>query len=65
MAQQTPTPQIVTNASGRYADWDHHMSHNMPSTSEIPSEFEAYLAKPPIPQSDIFDIFVWWKSNSG
>jgi hypothetical protein len=40
------------------------MSHNVPSTSEIPSKLEAYLAKPPIPQSDTFDILAWWKSNS-
>jgi hypothetical protein len=64
MAPQTPAPQIVTNANGRYADWDHHMSHNVPSTSEIPCDLEAYLAKPPIPRSETFDILAWWKSNS-
>jgi hypothetical protein len=64
IAQQTPAPQIVTNASDRYADCDHHMSHNVPSTSEIPSELEAYLANPPIPRSDTFDVLAWWKSNS-
>ena len=63
-AQQIPAPQIVTNASGRYADWDQHMNQSVPSTSEVPSELEAYLTKPPIPRSETFDILTWWKSNS-
>ena len=63
-AQQIPAPQIVTNASGRYANWDHHMSQSVPSTSEVPYEIEDYLMKPPIPRSETFDILAWWKSNS-
>jgi len=64
MEQQIPAPQVVTNASGRYADWDQHMNQSVPSTSEVPSELEAYLTKPPIPRSETFDILTWWKSNS-
>ena len=64
MEQQIPAPQVVTNASGRYADWDQHMNQSVPSTSEVPSELEAYLTKPPIPRSETFDILAWWKSNS-
>jgi hypothetical protein len=40
------------------------MSNNVPSTSELPSELEAYLSTPPIPRSDTLDILAWWKSNS-
>ena len=50
-AQKNLAPQVVTNASGRYADWDHHMSQSVPSASEVPSEIEAYLTKPPISRS--------------
>ena len=32
MAQHIPAPQVVTNESGRYADWDHRMSHSMLSS---------------------------------
>ena len=64
MEQQIPAPQVVTNASGRYADRDQHMNQSVPSTSEVPYELEAYLTKPPIPRSETFDILTWWKSNS-
>ncbi|KAL6888962.1 hypothetical protein ACP4OV_009988 [Aristida adscensionis] len=55
---------VATNASGRYADWDSHMSSTATSEIEVPSELETYLNKPPIPRGGQFDILAWWKSNA-
>uniref|UniRef100_A0A0A9HII7 HAT C-terminal dimerisation domain-containing protein n=1 Tax=Arundo donax TaxID=35708 RepID=A0A0A9HII7_ARUDO len=62
--QQVNGVEVVAHASGRYADWDNHLSLNAHSTNEVPSELEAYLAKPLIPCCGKFNILAWWKSNS-
>ncbi|WVZ61894.1 hypothetical protein U9M48_011702 [Paspalum notatum var. saurae] len=62
--QETRQVSDVRNASGRYADWDTHMRSSACSTSEVPSELESYLTKPPISRSENFDILAWWKSNA-
>jgi len=62
--QQVADVQLITSTSGRYADWDIHMSLNATSTSELPSELDTYLAKPTIPRSGHFDVLAWWRSNS-
>ncbi|CAL5001121.1 unnamed protein product [Urochloa decumbens] len=63
-AQQIATAEVVTNASGRYADWDQHLSENASSTTEVPSELDTYLKKGLIPRTETLDILSWWKSNS-
>ncbi|WVZ78241.1 hypothetical protein U9M48_025984 [Paspalum notatum var. saurae] len=56
--------EVVTDGKARYADWDTHVRLTAGSTSEVPSELESYLTKPPIPRCDNFDILAWWKSNA-
>ncbi|WVZ57468.1 hypothetical protein U9M48_007850 [Paspalum notatum var. saurae] len=48
MSQQVASAEVVTNATSRYAYWDHHISGASSPRSEI----------------DTFDILAWWKSNS-
>ncbi|CAO2146641.1 unnamed protein product [Urochloa humidicola] len=62
--QQVATSEVVTNAGGRYADWDQHLSLNASPTIEVPSELENYLKKGLIPRTETLDILSWWKSNS-
>ncbi|KAL6613903.1 hypothetical protein ACP70R_036173 [Stipagrostis hirtigluma subsp. patula] len=64
VTQQVAAVQVLSEAEGRYADWDSHMSLRANSESEVPSELENYMKKLPIRRGGEFDILSWWRSNA-